>query len=325
MNADPLISVIVPVYCAEETIERCLCSIVEQTYSNLEIILVNDGSIDNSGEICNSWARKDKRIHVIHQENQGVSNARNTALDMCCGDYIGFVDSDDWIEPAMYQTLVLNAVKFHSEISICGYVTNEKAVDCFKMDATEKLLSTKEAIQFLLGQKSFQGFTWNKLFSKKLIEENRLRFCKDIQYGEDWIFTGSTILAAKQIVYTEKPFYHYIQRECIIPNYKGRYEDLAVAKRRLHDLIVKVYPELKKQSWFIVQQQRVYSSFQSVLEMIMENRIDRKEITLLTKCILSLKKEGVVTLHMRIYCVLLRISPKLFWRMYYRVQKRKAE
>ena len=320
-----LISIIIPVYQAEETIERCLHSIVEQTYSNLEIILIDDGSTDKSGEICDIWAEKDCRIRVIHQKNQGVSEARNRALNICTGEYIGFVDSDDWIEPDMFQTLVLNAEKFHSEISICGYVINERTVDSFDIDVAEKILNAKEAIQFLLGQESFQGFTCNKLFSKKLIMENELCFLKDIRYGEDWIFTGNAILVSKQIVYTQKPFYHYVQKEGIVPNYPGRYSDLAKAKMYLHERIVKMQPELEKQSNFVVQQQKVYSSFQSILEMIMENRIVRTEIILLTKHILSLKKEGVVTVYMQVYCVLLRISPKLFWRIYYGVQKRKVK
>ena len=290
-----LISIIIPVYQAEETIERCLHSIVEQTYSNLEIILIDDGSTDKSGEICDIWAEKDCRIRVIHQKNQGVSEARNRALNICTGEYIGFVDSDDWIEPDMFQTLVLNAEKFHSEISICGYVINERTVDSFDIDVAEKIM------------------------------ENELCFLKDIRYGEDWIFTGNAILVSKQIVYTQKPFYHYVQKEGIVPNYHGRYSDLAKAKMYLHERIVKMQPELEKQSNFVVQQQKVYSSFQSILEMIMENRIVRTEIILLTKHILSLKKEGVVTVYMQVYCVLLRISPKLFWRIYYGVQKRKVK
>lgn len=103
------ISVIVPVYNAEKYLDRCVESIVAQTYKNLEIILVDDGSTDNSPAICDAWAKKDSRIRVIHKKNGGVSSARNAGLDACTGDYIGFADADDWMEPDMYEVLIGNA------------------------------------------------------------------------------------------------------------------------------------------------------------------------------------------------------------------------
>lgn len=105
MNSQPKISVIVPVYKVENFLDRCVESIVGQTYENLEIILVDDGSPDNCPAMCDKWAEKDGRIKVIHKENGGVSSARNAALDIVSGDYICFVDSDDWIDPGMYEFL----------------------------------------------------------------------------------------------------------------------------------------------------------------------------------------------------------------------------
>lgn len=106
MNQPELISIIVPVYKVEKYLDKCVESIVEQTYKNLEIILVDDGSPDNCSAMCDEWAQKDSRIKVIHKENGGLSSARNAGLDACTGDYIGFVDSDDWIEPDMYEYLL---------------------------------------------------------------------------------------------------------------------------------------------------------------------------------------------------------------------------
>ena len=102
-----MLSIIVPVYNVEKYIGKCIESIVNQTYKDLEIILVDDGSTDNSGKICDEWARKDKRIKVIHKKNGGLSDARNAGLDICTGDYIGFVDSDDYIELNMYEDLLI--------------------------------------------------------------------------------------------------------------------------------------------------------------------------------------------------------------------------
>ena len=115
-----LISVIVPVYKVENFLDRCVESIVGQTYENLEIILVDDGSPDNCPAMCDKWAEKDGRIKVIHKENGGVSSARNAALDIVSGDYICFVDSDDWIDPGMYEFLYKNSQKYDADISCCG-------------------------------------------------------------------------------------------------------------------------------------------------------------------------------------------------------------
>ena len=120
---NPLISVIVPVYKAEKYLDKCVQSIVNQTYKNLEIILVDDGSPDNCPEMCDEWAKKDSRIKVIHKENGGVSSARNAGLDNSFGDYIGFVDSDDFIENDFYECLYDNLVENGADISFCTFKT----------------------------------------------------------------------------------------------------------------------------------------------------------------------------------------------------------
>ena len=115
-----LISVIVPVYKAEKYIERCICSILRQTFQNIEVILVDDGSPDKSGEICDMWALKDKRIKVIHQKNEGAGAARNAGLRVAKGEYIGFVDSDDWIEPQMYEVMYNAIEKYSADVGMCN-------------------------------------------------------------------------------------------------------------------------------------------------------------------------------------------------------------
>lgn len=115
-----LISVIIPVYKAEKYIERCICSILRQTFQNIEVILVDDGSPDKSGEICDMWALKDKRIKVIHQKNAGAGAARNAGLRVAKGEYIGFVDSDDWIEPQMYEVMYNAIEKYSADVGMCN-------------------------------------------------------------------------------------------------------------------------------------------------------------------------------------------------------------
>ena len=116
-----VISVIVPVYKVEKFLDRCINSIIQQTFTNLEIILVDDGSPDRSGEICDEWKMKDKRIRVIHKENGGLSDARNKGLDVATGDYVAFIDSDDWIDPDMFQLLYDATQKYQADIAECSW------------------------------------------------------------------------------------------------------------------------------------------------------------------------------------------------------------
>ena len=118
----PLISVIVPVYNVEQYLPKCIDSILAQTYENLEIILVEDGTKDSSGVICDEYAAKDARIRVIHKENGGLSSARNAGMEIARGEYFGFVDSDDWIEPEMYENLMALAQKYDADVFVKGYI-----------------------------------------------------------------------------------------------------------------------------------------------------------------------------------------------------------
>ena len=138
-----LISVIVPVYNVEDYLDRCINSIINQTYKNLEIILVDDGSTDSSGRKCDDFALKDDRIKVLHKENGGVSSARNAGLDVATGDYIGFVDSDDTIESNMYELLFNNAIEYHTKVSSCQIRTKDIDGTESSIDITQSKLFSK--------------------------------------------------------------------------------------------------------------------------------------------------------------------------------------
>lgn len=144
MNEKEKISVIVPVWNAESSLGKCIESIIGQTYQNLEIILVDDGSSDGSLDICKRYAEKDSRIQVFHKENGGQASARNYALDRCHGDYVGFVDDDDWCLPDMYRRLHELIAKYHSEVSRCDdYVTGDDIQNA-NVDAVEDVCSGQE-------------------------------------------------------------------------------------------------------------------------------------------------------------------------------------
>ena len=173
-NKDILISVIIPVYNAEQHLERCLQSVLKQTYSNLEIILVDDGSTDRSGEICDEFGRRDNRIIVVHKKNGGQAQARNKGLDIAKGDYIGFIDDDDVVDSRMYELLLLNALKENVEISGCSTMMVYQNGD--KVNSFEKIESGikngRDLILNVLYQNQLSwGTVWNKIFNIRLKDD----------------------------------------------------------------------------------------------------------------------------------------------------------
>ena len=151
---DDLISIIIPVYRVEKYLEECLNSVINQTYANLEIILIDDGSPDRCGQICDEYAKKDERIEVIHQENQGVSNARNHGIEMAKGKYITFIDSDDYLEQDYIKYLYDEITKFNADISICGTIDIDEKNNILKRSKKfEKTLNLQDAIKEMLKEK----------------------------------------------------------------------------------------------------------------------------------------------------------------------------
>lgn len=199
MDNFPLISIIVPVYNVETFLRQCLDSIVTQTYKNLEIILVDDGSTDNSGKVCDEYAERDRRIKVIHKSNSGVSSARNVGLNVATGKYIGFVDGDDWIEPDMYEYLLSLCQNFQISIACCEYFENK-----YRLPFTcPRCFTARE----WLAQASAPGSVGLVLFKKDSI--GSLRFNTNITIGEDALFKVQAICNTMRLVYGPSTKYHY--------------------------------------------------------------------------------------------------------------------
>lgn len=204
----PVVSIIVPVYNCEKYIERSLESIKNQTYKNLEIIVIDDGSLDATAEICEKIASLDNRIKVIHKENGGVSSARNVGIANSNGEYVGFVDGDDTIEPDMFETLYSLITKTQSEVSVCAYKAVYK--DRNVVSTTEKnehLFTSNEAIQNMLIGNLFAGHSCTKLFKKEIIDG--VLFDENIHVYEDLLFVFECFKKAKKIAFTPKPLYNY--------------------------------------------------------------------------------------------------------------------
>jgi len=201
----PLISVIVPVYKAESYLVECLESIICQTYKNLEIILIDDGSPDNCGKICDKYAQKDNRITVIHKANGGPSSARNIGLDIAKGEYIAFVDSDDYIALNMYDELINIAEKENADIVICGlHLVRKDGIRLFEK-SLEGLDNDEIRYRFLTN--GYPCYMCNKIHKAHLFRD--VRFPIDTAYGEDIVITVTLLSNADKTVFTPTPYYYY--------------------------------------------------------------------------------------------------------------------
>ena len=206
----PLISVILPVYRVEKYLDRCLQSITEQTYRNLEIILVDDGSPDNSGAICDTWAEKDPRIVVIHQENRGGGPARNAALDIASGELLAFVDSDDYIAPDMFSHLY-DLMETGADVAECEFLETGDDNAVFPQDEyTVTAYTPVEAMCFHIRDTQFRQLIWNKLYRRSLAEG--VRFPAGTKIDDEY-FTYKLLGKAKKLIRSTKVCYAYRQQE----------------------------------------------------------------------------------------------------------------
>lgn len=214
-----LISVIVPVYNMELYLDRCMKSILEQTYSNLEIILVDDGSTDKSPRMCDEYSKQDSRIKVIHKKNGGLSDARNAGLAIATGTYIGYVDSDDWIELDMYERMYTACVEHHADVAVCRYASVFPD-ETYKAGTGEtRVFDREELVEHYLKDDEhviIYNSVWSKLFSKSIVEGELFPVGHN---SEDIMYTTKSFCKAKRAVYIDSPLYNYVQnREGSIMN-----------------------------------------------------------------------------------------------------------
>lgn len=215
-----MISIIVPIYKVEKYLSKCVNSILNQTYKDLEIILVDDGSPDNCPHMCDAFAEKDSRIKVIHKQNGGLMSARQAGLRIATGEYVGFVDGDDWIEPEMYMHFYNAVEKYHPDIIVSEFYFdfgNKKNVSRQKL--SKPFYNKQEMIEdiypVMLFQQPYYNFgiypcCWSKIYKKELLEKCLYRIPEEIKIGEDTAFTYPCLVKAHSLAYVDKPCYHYM-------------------------------------------------------------------------------------------------------------------
>ena len=242
----PIISVIVPVYNVEKYVSKCLDSILKQTLKDIEIIVVDDGSTDNSGSICDRYAEQDKRIRVFHKENGGLSSARNYGIDRAKGEYIGFIDSDDYIEDDMYEVLFDLILKFDADISMCAiYYVYPKTVINKSTDNEIFVVSNEEAIKIVLEAKINTVNAVNKLYRKELFNQVKYPIGK---IAEDAFVIVKLLQQCNRVAITTEKKYYYIHRSDSITTSRFNPKDCDTieAHRQNYDIISKHFPKLEK-------------------------------------------------------------------------------
>lgn len=267
MNQSELISVIVPVYKVEKYLDRCVQSIVDQTYKNLEIILVDDGSPDHCPAMCDAWAAKDSRIKVIHKENGGSGQARNVALNIAEGQYVGFVDSDDYIAPHMYEYL-LSYMSDNIDIVECDYKeTFDNHVSFLEGDNwTHQEYSTYEALSNHINDTLFRQIIWNKLYSRKTIDGIRFPVGSRI---DDEFWTYRVIANARKLVHTSCFLYAYRQQPGSVMHLSFSLPRLQAVDAKCQRLMLlqEKFPELVSQARINLWYTCLYMGQMSLLHM----------------------------------------------------------
>ncbi len=214
-ETNPLISIITPVYNVERYLSQCIESIINQTFQQWELLLIDDGSTDNSGNICDEYAAKDNRIRVIHKQNTGQADSRNQALQLTKAPFIGFVDSDDWIDKEMFATLFRTIQECDADIAICGYsydYTNKSIQTCTSGETI--IYSSEEALNLILDDKLIKSFLWDKLYRKSVIQELPPKSF----FYEDYSTLFKWFTHANKVAFCQTSLYHYRLRKSSTDN-----------------------------------------------------------------------------------------------------------
>lgn len=301
------ISIIIPVYNCEEFISACIESILKQTWKDYEIIIVNDGSTDLSGKICDEFAQRDNRITVIHQKNQGVSYARNIGLKYATGEVISFVDGDDTLEPEMYEILIEAMQKYNADISHCGYKHIFEDEIRLVHDTKRIIIQERqEAIACLIGGRIFNGGLWNKIFRKELLEG--IFFKDNLKINEDILFNFEAFNKTLKTVFVDYALYNYIARVNSSAVFKTPDEKKIQDACEVSKII---YEELKGGELEDIAAERYIRSLSGYYQYCMRN--DKEKCNNIASAILNISNNtGKLGRNMFITVKLIRYCPWLY-------------
>lgn len=328
-NINSLISIIIPIFQVEKYLDKCISSIVTQSYHNIEIILVDDGSFDNSSTICDRWRNMDSRIKVIHKINGGLSQARNWGLKLAKGDFIGFVDSDDWIEPNMYEVLMSAIQETNADIAICDYrlVHEDSKVEKINViSSSRKLFSSEEALKMIIKGENLHSFVWNKLYKRKVISSI---FFPESKIYEDILWTCKVVGNANILVHVGRQLYHYLYRPISLSH-----NNQQIAKRQLNivemreqriEYIHKYFPTLEQTAIQCLQQYCCWTYVDisiNYYHLDVDEAIRQYLLQHFYKYKLSIFTERGNSIKQKVSLIIFWLRPKLFLKTYILYKKK---
>lgn len=263
-----LISIVVPIYNVEKYLKKCIDSILVQTYKNIEIILVDDGSPDNCGAICEEYGKKDSRIKIIHKENGGLSDARNVGIEVAIGKYITFIDSDDYVDENYIAYLYQILKKYKTRISIISnYIitSNGKIID-LGLNYKEESIDKIEALKRMLNEEGYTVSAWSKLYDIELFKN--VKFPKG-KLCEDNGTTYKLIEQVENVAFGNKSKYYYLKRDgsIMLSTFNEKKLDMIYLTDEMCDFLEKKYPELEK----VTKRRKIYARFNILRQMINTN------------------------------------------------------
>lgn len=310
-----MISVIVPFYNVENYIEKCIKSILEQTYMDLEIILVNDGSTDGSERVAKQFEDRYSNIKLFSQKNMGLAAARNIGLDNCSGEWISFIDSDDWIEPNMYEILLNLALKYNADISSCKTRIFRYGIGFDDVDDSNKIyeFTPHQMIDGLITQEHVRYEVWNKLWKKELI--GNTRFIAG-QVSEDIFFDRTVFLKAKKMVHIEKSLHNYLLKR---PG--STYSSFKIGRMAAFEEYKQLIEEAKKKGWMETAEKFNNVATEFAIGMYEEayfNAVKKDTLKILNnnfKYFYSRSKKKIMPKKLRLKSWLFNFSPVFFMKL----------
>ena len=311
------LSIIVPVYKVEAFFDKCVESILAQTFTDFELILVDDGSPDNCGRMCDAWAEKDPRIRVLHKENGGLSDARNAGIEIAQGCYLGFVDSDDYIKPDMFETLIANLESYHADLSMCGYaeVYANRMEGCCE-DRTVHVWDQKETVHQILLGKLLSVHACTKLFKRELF--GQVRYPKG-KVSEDAYVIMDILDQIHTAVFTPYTAYYYVQRNESIKTSAYSKRNLAriEAHQKNYTYICASFPEFRTLAYERYLGANAFVAGQMALSGVTERDRDCAQVfTLLRKKILRILTGQYFSARWKLAILVMVISKSLYRRLY---------
>lgn len=334
----PMVSVIVPIYNAEKYMYKCIESIQNQSLKNIEIILINDGSTDNSGTIADEYAKKDKRIKVIHQENSGPSVARNKGIEIATGKYIGFVDIDDYIEPTMYEELYNSAYYKNIQVAMCGYIEKylyDESYMVVKSNLQSNKVYDEEGIKkniiSTFAKNENYGFysMCNKIYLREWLVNSSIKIDINRDHGEDWWFNINVLSKISSFIYIDRQLYNYVH---VNPNslmfkYRENQFDLFLdGRQKMKDIIPIEYIDYEEFN------RRFIYEFSSYIIRSMKEVKDKKKIKELVNNVLdnsevveSCNNVSKLPLHFRITSLFIKFRMKKLSILTYKVMSKIAK